>query len=158
MLASAMFDRFKAWLEDGEGDFSGGRDELELAVAALLIEAAQVDADFTESERRVVAGLLARRFALTPDDAQRLLATAERRADRSVQLFGFTSTVNERCPRERRVQLIEMLWEVAYADGTLDPLEDTLLRRIGGLIDISDHERGEARLRVVRRLGIATED
>ena len=50
-----------------------------------------------------------------------------------------------------------MLWEVAYADGTLDPLEDTLLRRIGGLIDVSDYERGAARLRVARRLGIATD-
>jgi uncharacterized tellurite resistance protein B-like protein len=48
-----------------------------------------------------------------------------------------------------------MMWEVAYADGTLDPLEDSLLRRVGGLIDVSDHERGEARLRVLKRLGRA---
>jgi uncharacterized tellurite resistance protein B-like protein len=48
-----------------------------------------------------------------------------------------------------------MLWEVAYADGVLDPLEDTMLRRVAGLVDVSDHERGEARLRVLRRLGIA---
>jgi uncharacterized tellurite resistance protein B-like protein len=47
-----------------------------------------------------------------------------------------------------------MLWEVAYADGVLDPLEDVLLRRLGGLIDVSDHERGAARLRVLARLGI----
>ena len=51
-----------------------------------------------------------------------------------------------------------MLWEVAYADGVLDPLEDTLLRRIGGLIDVSDRERGAARLRVVARLGIVEEE
>jgi uncharacterized tellurite resistance protein B-like protein len=47
------------------------------------------------------------------------------------------------------------LWEVAYADGALDPLEDSMLRQVGGLVDVSDHERGEARLRVLRRLGIA---
>jgi uncharacterized tellurite resistance protein B-like protein len=47
-----------------------------------------------------------------------------------------------------------MLWEVAYADGVLDPLEDSLLRRVGGLIDVSDHERGEAKQRVLRRLGL----
>ncbi len=70
----------------------------------------------------------------------------------SAQLFGFARTINERLPRERRVEVIEMLWEVAYADGVLDPLEDSLLRRIGGLIDVSDHERGEARRRVLARL------
>jgi uncharacterized tellurite resistance protein B-like protein len=75
-----------------------------------------------------------------------------------VQLFGFARTINERLGRERRIELIEMLWEVAYADGVLDPLEDTLLRRIGGLIDVPDRERGAARLRVLARLGIPATD
>ena len=51
-----------------------------------------------------------------------------------------------------------MLWEVAYADGVLDPLEDALLRRVAGLIDVSDHERGTARLRVCARLGLDAEE
>jgi uncharacterized tellurite resistance protein B-like protein len=50
------------------------------------------------------------------------------------------------------------MWEVAYADGRLDPLEDSMLRQVGGLIDVSDHERGEARQRVRKRLGITAED
>ena len=81
--------------------------------------------------------------------------SGERQAERSAQLFGFTRPINERVPRERRVELVEMLWEVAYADGTLDPLEDAMLRQVGGLIDVADAERGAARQRVMRRLGIA---
>lgn len=149
-----MFDRLKAWLGDDQGVLSGNEDELELAVAALLVEAAEIDADFAPRERAVIAGLLERRFGLSPDDAARLLASGEREAAGSAQLFGFTRIINERLSPARRVELFEMLWEVAYADGVLDPLEDVLLRRLGGLIDVSDHERGAARLRVLARLGL----
>ena len=53
-----------------------------------------------------------------------------------------------------RVELVEMLWEVVYADGRVDPFEANLLRRIGGLIYVSDRERGAARKRVAARLGV----
>jgi uncharacterized tellurite resistance protein B-like protein len=150
-----MMDRLFAWLKEGEGELPRGGDELQLAVAALLLEAAVVvDGDFDPQEREMVKRLLQRCFSLQPGDAQTLIATAERRVEMSAQLFGFTSTVNNRLTRERKIELIEMLWEVAYADGVLDPLEDTLLRRIAGLIDVSDHERGEAKRRVLQRLGM----
>jgi uncharacterized tellurite resistance protein B-like protein len=150
-----MMDRLFAWLKDGEITLPQGGDALQLAVAALLLEAAVVvDGDFDPHEREIVRRLLRRCFSLSPDDAQLLIAAAERRVEMSSQLFGFTSTVNSRLSRERKVEFIEMLWEVAYADGVLDPLEDTLLRRIAGLIDVSDHERGEAKRRVLQRLGM----
>lgn len=149
-----MIDRLKAWLTEEQGEFSGGRDELQLAVAALLMEAAQVDGHLDEPERAAVRRLLERKFRLSAEASAALAATGERQAERSAQLFGFARIVNERVPRERRVELIEMLWEVAYADGALDPLEDSMLRQVGGLIDVSDQERGAARQRVLRRLGI----
>ena len=150
-----MMDRLFAWLKDGEGELPYGGDELQLAVAALLLEAAVVvDGDFDPHEREIVRRLLQRCYSLSPDDAQLLIAAAERRVEMSAQLFAFTSTVNSRVSRERKIEIIEMLWEVAYADGVLDPLEDTLLRRIAGLIDVSDHERGEAKRRVLQRLGM----
>ncbi len=150
-----MIERLKAWLTEEQGELSGGRDELQLAVAALLMEAAAVGDHLSEAERSVVRRLLERRFGLSEAAAGALALAGERRAQRSTQLFGFARTVNERCSPERRRELIEMLWEVAYADGGLDPLEDAMLRTVGGLIDVFDHERGEARLRVLRRLGIA---
>lgn len=150
-----MIDRLFAWLTDGDTSTGPGMDELQLAVAALLLEAAVVvDGHFDPEERQVVRRVLARAFSLTPAAAQDLVAAAERRVEASAQLFGFTSTVNERVNRERKIEIIEMLWEVAYADRVLDPLEDTLLRRIAGLIDVTDHERGEAKRRVLQRLGL----
>jgi len=149
-----MMDRLRAWLTEEQGELSGDRDTLQLAVAALLMEAAQVDGALGERERAAVQRLLERKFRLSAEASQALAAIGERQAERSAQLFGFTRTINERVASERRVELIEMLWEVAYADGVLDPLEDAMLRQVGGLIDVADPQRGAARRRVLKRLGI----
>ena len=132
---------------------SDKEEELRVAAAALLVEAASIDDRFDEAERATVGRLLQERFGLAAMQARQLLADAQRRRDASAQLYGFTRAVNERLGAAERVALIEMLWEVALADGVLDPLEDTLLRRIGGLIDVSDRERGLARQRVLARRG-----
>lgn len=149
-----MIDSIIGWLRDASGTAGPRPDELELALAALLVEAAHSHDHFDERERAVVAGLLERRFDLSVADARALLAAGEREADRSAELFHLTRTVNERLSFEERIELIEMLWEVAYADGVLDPYEDSLLRRVGGLIHVPDRERGMARRRVLGRLGL----
>jgi uncharacterized tellurite resistance protein B-like protein len=69
-----------------------------------------------------------------------------------VQLHGHTSNVIEQMTPDERVHLVEMLWDVAYADGVLDPEEDLLIRRVAGLIYVTDRERVLARQRVVARL------
>jgi uncharacterized tellurite resistance protein B-like protein len=130
-------------------------DDLQLAVAALLVEAARMDDRFEPSERAAIETVLARRFSLTAEDTTRLLAAAERAADASSQLFRFTQLIVERLSPEERIGLVEMLWEVVYADGVLDPDEDALLRRVAGLIYVPDQDRGAARKRVLRRLGVA---
>ncbi len=154
MLRKAMIDRLFEWLKEGGQDLSRGEDKLQLAVAALLLEAALVvDGQFDARERAVIRQILESRFSLTPEAAQELIAAAERQVESSAQLFRFTATINNRLARERKIEVIEMLWEVAYVDGVLDPLEDSLLRRVAGLIDVTDRDRGEAKQRVLRRLG-----
>lgn len=150
-----MIDSILGWLagKSGQGAVAP-QDELKLALTALLVEAAHSDDHLDETERAVVARLLERHFNLSPHDARELLAAGEHEADRSAELFHFTRVINERLSPAQRVELIEMLWEVAYADGELDQYEDSLLRRVGGLIYVPDRERGLARQRVLRRLGL----
>jgi uncharacterized tellurite resistance protein B-like protein len=128
------------------------RDELETAVAVLLIEAARRDDTFDGVERSKIEELLAHKFELSPEAARQLIAEAEATADRTSQLYPFTRLAVERMSPEQRVRLIEMLWEVAYADGVLDPEEDVLVRRIAGLIYVSDVDRAAARQRVLARI------
>ena len=94
------------------------------------------------------------RFSLSRSDANQLLAAGEAAASESTELFHFTRIINDRLSFEERVELIEMRWEVAYADRVLDEYEDSLLRRVGGLIYVPDRERGMARQRVLKRLGL----
>jgi uncharacterized tellurite resistance protein B-like protein len=151
-----MFNQILSLLT-GESPASAKADQLQIAVAALMVHAATMDDTFDEAERRTIERLLGERFKLAPDAVKALLAAAERRAAESNQLYAFTRLAVEKLDEAGRVQLIEMLWEVAYADGVLDPDEDTLLRRVAGLLYVSDHDRGEARKRALRRTCLANQ-
>ena len=132
-----------------------GEDELEMAVAALLIEAARMDAAFEPSERAAIERLLAQRFDLAADAVHGLMSAAEQVVAHSAQYFPFTQQICKNLTPEERVQILEMLWKVVYADGVLDPHEDMLLRQVAGLIHVSDQERGAARKRALDHLASA---
>lgn len=125
-----------------------------LSVAVLLVEAARQDDVFEPRERMVIEQLLTRKFDLSAEECLALVEAAERRVAEMVQIHGHTSDVLESTTPAERVHLVEMLWEVAYADGVLDPEEDLLIRRIAGLIAVEDRERVLARQRVAARMGI----
>lgn len=125
-----------------------------LAAAVLMVEAARLDGNFDESERRSIRSLVTDRFGLDDAEADDLIAEAETVHDDSNHLVRFTRAIKETCPPEERVAIVEMLWEVVYADGVLHDYEANLLRRVGGLIYVSDRDRGAARKRVMARLGI----
>jgi uncharacterized tellurite resistance protein B-like protein len=147
-----MLDEIKAWLEGGaKAPARGGGDEVQLAAAALLIEAAHIDAQVDPRERAVIDRILERRFKLSPAAARQLVVAAEQASEQSTELFRFARVINDRFSLEQRIELMEMLWEVVQADGVVDALEDTLLRRIGGLLYVPDRERGAARQRVLQR-------
>lgn len=127
-------------------------DELRLASASLLVEAASMDGDFGAAERAAIARLLTERFALSPDEVDTLIAEAVEAINNSGQLYGFTRVLADRYDREERISMIEMLWEVAIADGQIDHFESNLIRRVGGLLFVSDRDRGLAKQRVMARL------
>jgi uncharacterized tellurite resistance protein B-like protein len=72
----------------------------------------------------------------------------------SAQLYSFTRPLKDRLQPEERVRIIEMLWEVACADGKIDSYESGLVRRVAGLLFVPDKESGEARQRVLARLDL----
>jgi uncharacterized tellurite resistance protein B-like protein len=158
MLGNAMIDSIRAWISgarpDRREDVGSRQDALQVALTALLIEVAYSDDRFDEAERSVIARLLESRFNLSRSDADALLNAGKTAASESAELFHFTRIINQRLSLDERVGLIEMLWEVAYADRVLDEYEDSLLRRVGGLIYVPDRERGMARQRVLKRLGL----
>jgi uncharacterized tellurite resistance protein B-like protein len=125
--------------------------DLRLSVAVLLLEAARQDDNFDVAERAVIEKLLTSRFGLSHDDCVSLIEKAQARSAQMVQIHGHTSEIADGMTPDERIQLIEMLWEVAYADGVLDPEEDLLIRRVAGLIYVSDRDRVMARQRALAK-------
>ncbi len=134
---------------------AAGVDELHLAAAALLAEVALSDDRFDDAERAVFERLVGTRFGLDESEARRLVEAAEKKAKDATHLLRFTRVIKDNFSPAERIELIEMIWEVVYADGELHAYEDSLLRRIAGLIYVSDRDRGEARKRALRRIGAA---
>ena len=149
-----MFDRIVKLLTEQAPPQD--RDGLQLAVAVLLVEAARMDDNFDDTERKVIERLVAQKFQLSPEQTRELVCQAVETDERSNQLYPFTRIAVERMDIAQRIGLLEMLWEVAYADGVLDPDEDALLRRIAGLIYVSDVDRAAARIRVLERMAERT--
>lgn len=150
-----MLERlFRGFRDQSDTAPAAPEDGTRVAAAALLVTAAAMDDVFDDAERARIEGLLARRFALDEAAAHRLLAEAEALAIASVDLHGFTQTIKEGFDFDERLELLEMAWEVVYTDGVLHDHEANLLRRLAGLLAVSDRDSGDARRRVRARLGL----
>jgi len=148
-----MLDRLKKMFSAGETDpHSPGQhtiDELHLAAAVLLIETARMDDTIGDDERRVIVDLVRARFELSEEEVSSVVELADEVAENAVELSRFTSRVRDGFDHDERVEMVEMLWRVVYADGVVHDHEANLLRRVAGLLYVSDRESGEARKRVI---------
>ncbi len=127
---------------------------LHRAAASLLVEAAILDGDFDEAERRRILNLCEKRFSLTPEDATALVEAAEAEQADSIDSYIFTREIRAHFDAAERVEMIDMLWDVVFADGAVHDYEADLMRRITGLLYVSDRENGEARKRALQRAGL----
>ena len=125
---------------------------LKLAASALLVEAAVLDGNFDTDERATIEKLLGERFQLQPEEARQLITDAEHEIEGSVELYSFARTIKDALDHNQRIEIIEMLWQVVLIDGALHEYESNLIRRLAGLIYVSDRESGAAKKRVVQRL------
>lgn len=144
-----MFRRLLALFEEDETapPQSGGVDPLQRAAAVLLVIAARLDGKMDATERASIERLLKERLAV--NDAKALVDEAVEAAVESTDFFSVTRVINDRLEPPQRIDVLEMLWEVVIADGAVHDYEANLVRRVAGLLYISDRDAGEARKRVV---------
>jgi uncharacterized tellurite resistance protein B-like protein len=128
-------------------------DPLRLAACALLVELARADGEFSEVERAHIADILVREFRVAPPGAQELMTAADQSLREAVDLHQFTAIINARYGETERASLAELLWCVVDADGVLSQHEASLIRRMGGLLDLPPGALNAARVRAVERCG-----
>ena len=152
-----MFERLKNLITGGsspENPPQASQDEIALAVSALLVEAAQIDGDYAQSEQQLIDTLLQSQFEFTEAEAGEMRARGEAAQTSANDLYQFTRVVNDAMAAEEKIGLVERLWEVVLSDGERHHYEDYLVRRVIGLIHVSDQDSGAARRRVAARLEI----
>ena len=110
---------------------------LHVATAALLLEMMRMDSTVTAAETAAVTKALQSRFGLDADDVETLMVLASDEARQATDYFQFTSLINKNFSTEQKVQVVEYLWQVAYADGHLDAHEQHFMRKIADLLYIS---------------------
>jgi uncharacterized tellurite resistance protein B-like protein len=132
-----------------------GADDYRLAVAALLVHAMAIDGFAAAHEREVLAGLLRRRFALSESDTDALIEAAETADSEAVDLYGFTSVLKRKLDDAERARIIEMMWEMAFADGAVHEFEDNLIWRVAELLAVPSATRISLKQAVRARGGSA---
>ena len=150
-----MFDRLRTFLTErntaeAEAE-TPAPDRLQLAAAVLLVEVARMDDVVDETERQRIAELIRWRFKLSPEATESLVGEALRVTEGAAQWYGFTATINGSFTPRERVMLVEMLWDVVYADGEVHDLEANMMRRVAALLHVSDADSGAARRRAQSR-------
>lgn len=121
-----------------------------LAAAALMVEVAVQDGQFDKLEKQAIKTILVEKLDLSEIEAEELLHEAVNRQEQSIQILSFTKEIKNHFDENGRANIMEMLWGVVFADGQEDDYESNLMRRIAGLLYISDQKSGEIRKKVMR--------
>jgi uncharacterized tellurite resistance protein B-like protein len=147
-----MFESFKSFI----AEFVNGEklpdqfaeDDYRLAAAAMLVHAAAIDGEMLQSEREKLHAVIKQRFALDDATTDELITKATAAEHEAVDLYHFTHQLNRALDDDGRAKIVEMMWEIVYADGQRDELEDNLIWRAADLLGVSANERIALRRRV----------
>ena len=121
-------------------------DRKSILVTALLIHAAKIDDNYTIKEKEIIKKALIDLKLIEPNEFDRLLNKAEIKEQDSNQIIEFTKEI-KKTPMEFRFKIIEILWKIIYSDDVADNYESNLIRRVCGLIYVSDKDSGEIKLK-----------
>ncbi len=131
----------------GPADVASNRHTIEVATAALLVEIVRMDGDVQPIEREAVLRAVRDKFHLTDLEARTLIDLAEQEARDATDYYQFTSIINRRFSQPQKIRVIELLWEVAYADQVANPYEEHLIRKLADLLYVDHRDYITAKLR-----------
>ena len=134
--------------EEGHHPSRFASDDYRLAACELLVHTATIDGAFSDAERRRLHQLVMQRFRLDDEAADELIAEAVEIERRSIDLYQFTSRLGRTLDEAGRARMVEMMWQIVYADGGVTEFEDNLIWRAADLLGVSREERIALRERV----------
>ena len=154
-----MIEHFKQFFEKhlspavGEDEVADEA-KLQLATAALLVEMTRADGEVNSAEQAAVARAIRRAFDIDEAKTAELIRLAESEIADATCYYQFTSLINKGFSKAQKAQVVEMLWEVSFADAEMEKYEEQLLRRLADLLYVPHSEFIRTKLRVQARLGL----
>ena len=134
----------KKFLKKKENESPNNKNVL---IIALLIHAAKIDENYTENEKKIIKKVIMELNEISSNQADELLKLAEKNEEESNQIIEFTKEI-KKYSMEFKLKIVEIIWKIVYSDGTSDDYESNLIRRICGLLYVSDKDNGIIKTKV----------
>ncbi|MTI16871.1 TerB family tellurite resistance protein [Rhodobacteraceae bacterium RKSG542] len=128
-----------------------GEEDYRLSAAALLFHVIAVDGEVEQVELDQLTQTLEGHYQLTPAQSAELVALAREKDSEAVDLYGFTSMLKRHLDEDERRNIIELMWEMVYADGVVHEFEDNTIWRVAELLGVSSRDRMTLKQKVARR-------
>ena len=148
----SLFESFRTLIaefgEDGKHPSRFDENDYRLAAAALLVHTASIDGKISDSERAKLHAVIKQRFDLDDEATDELVAEAAEAEQQATDLYQFTARLNRSLDEVGRTRMVEMMWQIVFADGSVTEFEDNLVWRAAELLGISGRERITLRMRV----------
>jgi len=150
-----MIDLVKKFFGKGISDFPNDQakeqpHDMRVATCALFLEMANIDGEFNDSERENILLKLKKDYHLSEEYADALLEASNEELKGSIDLWRFTNLINQNYPVEEKMEIIEMIWKIAYADGVLDKHEDYLVHKLAKLLRLDHKQLIQAKLKIIQ--------
>ena len=120
-----------------------------ILICALFVHAAKMDENYTDKEKSIILKALSEISNKKESDLKIILEEAERKENQSNQILEFTKEVKN-SEKNFRLKILEVLWKIIYSDGVLDMYESGLMRKLSGLLYVSDKEAGDIKQLIIK--------
>jgi len=148
-----MLGRIMSLLQGGADQAEASRFErVQVATCALLLEVAHSDGDYQAVEAKVVHDLLAEKFQLSVAAVAELVDYSQLHREASLDLFQFAREINAHFSRDEKLDIMEGIWRIIYADGSLDKYEDALARQLSTLLRLADRDAIDRKVKVLKEM------
>lgn len=150
-----MIEFLKNWISTDEEHVSECDDNLLQAICALLLEAAMIDGQIDDEEIEQTKHAICSFFDVSEEQASQMIRQVKQSAGDSQEFHSLTKQIRDKCDYEEREYILSLLWQIVMADNQIDSLESSLMRRLAGLLFVSDVDSGKAKQKARERLGLA---
>ena len=150
-----MFELFKSAInkiQNNEKEVHKEEVKALSSIVALLVEAASVDGNIGEEEKSHILLILKKQLNIEETEACEILEEAIIKSQDQIEIWSKTHDIRKEMDYEERLKIVELMWEIVLVDQVLDVFESQLMRRVAGLLFVSDFDSGSCKKRAIEKL------